>query len=112
MKSTEASSFLPLTHTTFYTLIALEHPLHGYGIMQKVEQVSAGDVKIGPGTLYSALNKLEKQKLIKKVDGDTGDRRKLYTLTGLGQEVIRLEYRRLTHLVQVGEDVIKRLEEK
>ena len=75
MKKTSPVQYLPLTHTTFYILISLTTPLHGYGIMQKVEEMSKGEVKLGPGTLYGALSKLEKQKIIAKTQED-GERRK------------------------------------
>jgi len=109
LSTSKASTYLPLTHTTFYTLLSLDKPLHGYGIMQRVEESSNGEVKLGPGTLYGALRKLEKQQLIYKVGEDEGDRRKLYQLTNLGEEVIKLEFKRLNHLVKVSKEVIKRM---
>ena len=56
--------YSPLTETTFYILISLLEPLHGYGIMQKVEDLSGGRIKLGPGTLYGALNNLLEAKMI------------------------------------------------
>ena len=55
----KAENYLPLTHTTFYILISLQDPLQGYGIMQRVKEMSDGEVTLGPGTLYGALSKLE-----------------------------------------------------
>ena len=109
MKNKSASRFLPLTHTTYYTLIALENPLHGYGIMQTVDDISGGQVKLGPGTLYGALSKLEKQGIINKFDNKDTDRRKLYILTELGKEVVKLEFERLKQLVEVSEVYINRI---
>ena len=93
--------YLPLTETTAYILMALCEPLHGYGVMQRVETMSEGTVKIGPGTLYGAFNMLEKAGLIEK----TGEikRRKLYTLTGTGRQVIKEHVRRMQILVRNGE---------
>jgi len=89
---------LPLTESTYYTLLALVQPLHGYGIMQKVEEISAGTVKIGPGTLYGALTTLEKEKLIQKVE-EVG-RRKIYQVTQDGRLVLQRQIERLQMMVK------------
>ncbi|MRH44444.1 PadR family transcriptional regulator [Aquibacillus halophilus] len=109
MKKKSAESFLPLTHTTYYILLSLIEPLHGYGIMQKVQEMSEGTVRIGPGTLYGALSKLEKQFIIVKLDENTGDRKKSYQLTEFGRELVKLEYIRLEELVHMSKDYIKKL---
>ena len=69
------SRYLPLSEATFYVLVALDEPLHGYAIMQKVESISEGNVVIGPGTLYGVFATLEKQALIEKVREE--ERRKI-----------------------------------
>ena len=66
--------YLPLTETTSYIMLTLTEPLHGYSIMQKVEVMSEGTVKVGAGTMYGALSTLEKEGLIVRVDEH--DRRK------------------------------------
>ncbi|SDC69614.1 DNA-binding transcriptional regulator, PadR family [Terribacillus halophilus] len=109
MKKTSPVQYLPLTHTTFYILISLTTPLHGYGIMQKVEEMSKGEVKLGPGTLYGALSKLEKQKIIAKTQED-GERRKCYILTELGKQVVKLEWSRLQNLVEVSRKKVESIE--
>jgi DNA-binding PadR family transcriptional regulator len=91
---------LPLTESTAYTLIALAKPLHGYGIMQKVEMLSQGTVPLGAGTLYGALSALEAAGLIAVVGVE--DRRKTYKLTALGIRVIHEHLRRLQILVGAG----------
>jgi len=93
----DLDKYLPLTESTYYTLLALVQPLHGYGIMQKVEEISAGSVKIGPGTLYGALTTLEKEKLIQKVEEI--DRRKIYQLTPEGRSVLQKQIERLQTMV-------------
>ncbi len=70
--------YLPLSETTAYILLALVEPLHGYGVMQKVEAMSGATVKIGPGTLYGAFAMLESEGLIEKIDEI--ERRKTYRL--------------------------------
>lgn len=71
---------LPLTETTYYILISLLEPAHGYIIMQKVEELSDHQVKIAAGTLYGAIENLLKQKLIQSVKSED-KRRKTYVIT-------------------------------
>jgi DNA-binding PadR family transcriptional regulator len=107
----KARRFLPLTESTYLVLASLAEPRHGYGIMQDVDALSAGRVKLGPGTLYGALTNLLKQKLIRR-SGETGagsDRRKVYALTPLGERVLVLEGERLVSLSRLAADVAKRL---
>ena len=66
--SKQTEDFLPLSQATYYILLSLREVRHGYAIMQDVEEISHGDVTMGPGTLYGALSKLEKQKVISKAD--------------------------------------------
>ena len=102
--STNITKYLPLTEATAYILLALSEPLHGYGVMQKVEAISEGTVKVGPGTLYGAFTTLEKEGLIVKVGEQ--ERRKSYALTAKGKEVLREHVRRLEVLVRSGQEVV------
>lgn len=97
------SNYLPLTETTWYILVALLEPGHGYYIMQKVEALSNGNVRIAAGTMYGAIENLQKQKLICSVKSED-KRRKVYQTTELGKEVLSLEAKRLRYLVQVAEN--------
>jgi len=94
------TKYMPLTESTAYILLALSEPLHGYGVMQKVETMSEGTVKLGPGTLYGAFSTLETEKLIVKVD--EVERRKSYTLTEKGRSVLKEHLRRIQILVNNG----------
>lgn len=105
MAKKSAETFLPLTQATYYILISLTEPLHGYGVMQKVEEMSGGDVRLGPGTLYGALSKLEKDKAIEKLDGD--GRRKVYQLSDFGKELIRLDYLRMAKTLEASKPYLK-----
>jgi hypothetical protein len=87
------SKYLPLSEATFYVMVALTQPMHGYAIMQKVDSMSAGSVTLGPGTLYGVFGTLEKQALIVKVAEE--ERRKVYALTELGKVVLAEQVRRL-----------------
>jgi DNA-binding PadR family transcriptional regulator len=95
--------YLPLTESTCYILLALAEPMHGYALMQKVEAMSGGNVKIGPGTLYTAFSTLEKEGLIVKVD--ERDRRKSYALTPKGKAVLQEHIRRSEILVKNGREI-------
>ncbi|MCU0237594.1 MAG: PadR family transcriptional regulator [Acidobacteria bacterium] len=97
----ETVRHLPLTEATYCILLALAEPLHGYGVMQKVEAGSDGAVRIGPGTLYGALTALEKDKLIARFD--EVERRKRYILTAKGRAVLNAEMKRLRLLSRLGE---------
>jgi DNA-binding PadR family transcriptional regulator len=92
--------YLPLTESTTYILLALTKPLHGYGVMQKVREMSDGLVEIGAGTLYGALSTLQKEGLIHKVH--EGNRRKSYTLTPKGKQVLKGQIRRLEIMTREG----------
>jgi DNA-binding PadR family transcriptional regulator len=95
--------YLPLTESTFYILLALVEPMHGYGVMQKVEILSEGTVNIGPGTLYGAFQALEKEALIVKVGEE--ERRKIYVLTAKGRDVLKQQVNRLAIMVRSGSTV-------
>lgn len=94
------NKYLPLTESTAYILLALNVPLHGYGVMQKVKVISENTVNIGPGTLYGAFSSLEEQGMIVKA-GET-DRRKMFVTTEKGRQVLSEHIRRLEILVRNG----------
>ncbi len=98
------SRILPLTETTFYILLALRKAGHGYAIMQEVEQLSEGKVRIAAGTMYGALENLTKQKLIVSVPSDD-PRRKMYQISEAGREILALEIARLKHLIDVYQHI-------
>ena len=95
------SKYLPLTETTFYIMIALLEPGHGYAIMQKVEDLSSGTVRIAAGTMYGAIENLLKLKWIKSVPGED-KRRKIYQLTGQGRDILEAETKRINYLADVA----------
>ncbi len=101
------AKFLPLTETTYYILLALVEPLHGYGIMQKVKTLSGGNIDLAPGTLYGALENLKKQALIVPVSEDAEKRRKVYSLTEAGRQVLFMEYQRMQALVAISSPLLE-----
>jgi DNA-binding PadR family transcriptional regulator len=92
--------YLPLSESTYYTLLALAEPRHGYAVMQRVGEISRGTVEIGPGTLYGAFSTLEKEGLIRKLKEE--NRRKTYALTARGRALLAEQVRRLEIMAQVG----------
>lgn len=103
----DTGTYLPLTEATYYTMLSLVEPLHGYGVMKKVKKLSGGTVKLGPGTLYGQFATLEKEGLIVK-DREEG-RRKMYILTIKGRLVLRDQIARLETMVKNGRDSLTRL---
>jgi len=79
-------------------------PAHGYVVMQKIEELSKGQVKIAAGTLYGALENLVKQKLIMPVQSDD-PRRKTYSITDAGQKVLTLDCERMQHMVKITKEL-------
>src|SRR3712207_3283629 len=91
---------LPLTETVFYILLALMRPAHGYLIMSRVEEMSAGQIRLAPGTLYGALENLVKQHLIVRIASED-PRRKVYQITETGAQLLAQDAQRMTHMVHV-----------
>lgn len=108
-KNNNASKYLPLTESTYYILLALIEPLHGYAVMQKVEEISEQTVTVGPGTLYGAFSTLEKEGLIVKVEDD--GRRKSYSLTAKGLDVLFQQIDRLDIMARSGRKAIDEFRE-
>jgi DNA-binding PadR family transcriptional regulator len=100
------NKLLPLTETTYYILLALCEPLHGYGIILRVKALSSESEDIAPGTLYGALENLSKQQLIALVAEDAEKRRKIYALTDLGRQVLEMEYSRIKRLVEISKPLL------
>jgi len=97
---------LPLTETTYYILLSLLEPAHGYLIMQKIEELSNQQVKLAAGTLYGAIENLLKQKLIQSVKNED-NRRKVYIITEKGKEVLLLDLERMNHMIWITESQLK-----
>ena len=91
---------LPLTETMHYILLALRDPLHGYAIMQEVEVMSNGQVRIAAGTLYGALENLLKYHWIEHLATED-PRRKVYRITDEGLEILEIEQERLQHILSL-----------
>ena len=88
--------YVPMTETGFYILLCLREESHGYGVIQKVEALTQGELRLSPGTMYGSLSKMEKDGLISFVREE--ENRKIYRITPLGLEVLELEIRRIARL--------------
>ena len=102
----DPQDLLPLSESVFQIMLSLvDRDRHGYGIIKEVEGRTDGRISLAPGTLYGAIKRLRHQRLIaeveEKADAEPGDeRRRYYTLTGLGQRVVRAEAARIADLAR------------
>lgn len=93
--------YVPMTETAFYILLCLKMPNHGYGIVQTVERLTEGAIKLAPGTMYGSLSKMEKDGLIRFVREE--EKRKIYEITDLGREVLQTEIARIERLYRIAQ---------
>lgn len=99
--------YSPLTEVMYYILISLIEPMHGYGVIKNVAQISDGRVTLAAGTLYGALNTLLNNNLIVLIGEDENNtRRKLYQITDDGTELLKYEVQRLSSMVKSGQKAI------
>ena len=92
--------YVPMTETAFYILFCLQEENHGYGIVQIVEKLTDGAIKLAPGTMYGSLSKMEKDGVIRFIREE--DKRKIYKITPLGKEVLSLEIKRIERLYKIA----------
>jgi len=91
-----------LTEGVYLILVSLLTPRHGYAIMQNVEKLTNGRVTLGAGTLYGAINNLLEKRWICAVGHNTDSRKKEYTITEKGKQILKIEIMRLGELVNIG----------
>lgn len=94
--------YVPMTETAFYILLCLKTPNHGYGIVQTVERLTDGAIRLAPGTMYGSLSKMEKDTLIRFVREK--EKRKIYEITDLGREVLQTEIARIERLYRIAQE--------
>lgn len=94
-----------LTEVTFYILLSLYSPKHGYAVMQFIEEKTGGRLLLGAGTLYGALSSLQDKGWIEPY-GSNEDRKKEYVITNQGKEAAERELTRLNELVSVATGII------
>ena len=94
--------YVPMTETAFFILLCLRQPNHGYGIVQTVERMTEGGIKLTPGTMYGSLSKMEKDGVIRFVREE--DKRKIYQITDLGSDLLQLELKRIERLYRIAQE--------
>ena len=96
--------YVPMTETAFFILFCLREPNHGYGVVQTVERLTEGAVRLAPGTMYGSLSKMEKDGVIRFIREE--DKRKIYQITELGRELLQLELKRIARLYQIAKEAL------
>ena len=93
----------PLTEPMFYVLMAFLHgEMCGIDVAAFVEKKTRGRVKLGPGTLYTLLNKFQDETLIEEIDVE--GRKRTYRLTAKGREAYEEELERLRACLRNAEE--------
>src|SRR3954470_16544946 len=107
----DAALLLPLTPAVLHILLALageKQGRHGYAVAREVEEVTAGHMRMGPGTLYGSIQRMIDSRLIeetpvtRKSASDEEELRRYYRLTPLGRRVLELEVARLDAVVAIA----------
>lgn len=88
--------YVPMTETAFYILLSLAKPRHGYGIVKHVEEISNGRLRLGSGTVYGTLTKMQKDGVIVLFSDE--ERKTLYEMTDVGKKLLETEIMRLKEL--------------
>ena len=100
-----------LTEAVYYILLSVLEPLHGYGIIQNVEELSGGRVRLAAGTLYGAINTLLEKGWIRALPEVRDSRKKEYQITPLGRKALEGELKRLSELLANGNRILGGIEE-
>lgn len=88
--------YIPMTETAFYIILSLTEPRHGYGIVKHVEEITDGRIRLGSGTVYGTLTKMQRDGIITVFADEK--RKKTYEITENGKVLIREEIKRLKEL--------------
>ena len=94
-----------LTESVFYILLRLHRPAHGYALMKDIAEMTGGRVKLGAGSLYGALDTLQKKGWIEALDEYPQDRKIEYIITGTGKQFFEKELSRLEEMLQNAEKI-------
>ena len=95
-----------LTEVTFFVLLSVYQPRHGYAIMQFIEEKTNGRLVLGAGTLYGALTSLEEKGWIRPCSHASG-RKKEYRITNAGKEICNKEIARLKELANIAGEIME-----
>jgi DNA-binding PadR family transcriptional regulator len=102
---------LPLTPVVLHVLLALadeRQGKHGYAVAREVEELTEGQIRMGPGTLYGSIQRMLDASLIeeapraRRARPDEDERRRYYRITPFGRRVLELEVSRLADVVAIA----------
>ena len=109
MPQLDALDQLPLTPVVLHILLALadeRQGKHGYAVAREVEELTEGQIRMGPGTLYGSFQRMLDASLIeeRRARGtpDDAERRRYYRITPFGRRVLGLELSRLAEVVAIA----------
>lgn len=88
--------YIPMTETAYYILLSLTEPRHGYGIIKHVEEITKKRIRLGSGTVYGTLTKMQRDGIIIVYADEK--RKKTYEITDIGRNLMREEINRLKEL--------------
>ncbi|MGI6072957.1 MAG: PadR family transcriptional regulator [Lachnospiraceae bacterium] len=94
-----------LTESVYYILLRLHRPAHGYALMKDIAEITNNRVSLGAGTLYGALDSLQKKRWIKPLDNEPQDRKIEYIITDTGKQLFEMELVRLEELLQHAKEM-------
>ncbi len=111
--TSDPQTLLPLTPVVLHILLSIADDRtgrHGYAIAREIEELTDGQVRMGPGTLYGSIQRMLDSSLIQdvprtrlaKARADTDERRRYYRVTPFGRRVLSLELARLATIVAVA----------
>ena len=89
-------TYSPMTETAYYILLSLTEPRHGYGIVKHVENITKGRIRLGSGTVYGTLTKMQKHGVITVYSDEK--RKTVYEITDIGKALMAHEINRLKEL--------------
>jgi DNA-binding PadR family transcriptional regulator len=98
--------YIPMTETTYYTLLSVTSPRHGYAIMQYVSELTQGRIVLGTGTLYTMVGRLSADGVITAQSDAEG--RKAYQITETGMKLLKKETVRLKQQLTDGVNVLSK----
>jgi len=101
--------YSPMTETTYYTLLSVKEPRHGYAIMQFVSDLTKKRIQLGTGTLYTMLGRLVEDALIVILSQENG--KKTYQITDIGIKLVYFEIERLKHQLENGIQIFNKEEQ-
>ena len=111
MRDADPQALLPLTPVVLHVLLALadeRQGKHGYAVAREVEELTEGQIRMGPGTLYGSIQRMLDASLIeeaprtRRVRSDEDERRRYYRITPFGRRVLELEVGRLADVVAIA----------